>query len=197
MTDGRVDPPVTTAASTAAEAGGGPAPGLARLWAGWRSLYIQRITADDAEIRPDGEDRSLFERILHSGRPDDETYIVWRGERCFTVLNAYPYGSGHLLVLPNRAVRELEALDPDESAELWAAVTTAVRAVKAAYAPDGVNVGLNLGAAAGAGVPDHLHVHVLPRWEADSNFMTAIAETRVLPEPLAETWRKLTAVWPT
>jgi ATP adenylyltransferase len=196
MTDGRVDPPVTTAAATAAEAGGGPAPGLARLWAGWRSLYIQRITADDAEIRPDEENRSLFERILHSGRPDDETFIVWRGARCFTVLNAYPYGSGHLLVLPRRAVSELEALDGDETAELWAAVTTAVRAVKAAYAPDGVNVGLNLGAAAGAGVPDHLHVHVLPRWEADSNFMTSIAETRVLPEPLAETWRKLTAVWP-
>jgi ATP adenylyltransferase len=196
MTDGRVDPPVTTAASTAAEAGGGPAPGLARLWAGWRSLYIQRITADDAEIRPDGEDRSLFERILHSGRPDDETFIVWRGARCFTVLNAYPYGSGHLLVLPRRAVSELEALDGDETAELWAAVTTAVRAVKAAYAPDGVNVGLNLGAAAGAGVPDHLHVHVLPRWAGDTNFMTAVANTRVLPEALEVTRTKLADAWP-
>ena len=72
-----------------------------------------------------------------------------------------------------------------------------MQAVKAAYAPDGVNIGLNLGAAAGAGVPDHLHVHVLPRWAADSNFITSVAEVRVIPEPLIETWRKLTAVWPT
>jgi ATP adenylyltransferase len=191
-----VDPPVVVGAATPAEAGGGPTRGLARLWAGWRSLYIQRITTDDAEIRPDEADRSLFERILHSGRPDDETFILWRGRTCFAVLNAYPYGSGHLLVLPCRAVNELEALEPDEAAELWATVTTAVRAVKAAYDPDGVNIGLNLGAAAGAGVPDHLHVHVLPRWEADSNFMTAVAEARVIPEPLEETWRKISAVWP-
>ena len=92
---------------------------------------------------------------------------------------------------------QLEDLDPDEAAELWRGVHHAVRAVKAAYRPDGVNIGANLGEAAGAGIPDHLHVHVLPRWAADSNFMTSIAETRVLPEPLDETWRKLRAAWPT
>jgi ATP adenylyltransferase len=112
------------------------------------------------------------------------------------VLNAYPYGSGHLLVVPNRAVADLADLDADEGAELWTTVTDAVAAVRAAYAPDGVNVGLNLGSAAGAGVPDHLHVHVLPRWAADANFMTAVAETRVLPEPLAVTHRKVTDAWP-
>lgn len=182
--------------TTAAEAGGGPTAGLARLWAGWRTTYIARVTDDDGEIRPDAAGRSLFERILHDAASDREKFVLWRGQRCFALLNAYPYGSGHLLVLPQRAVADLEDLDPDESAELWQAVTSAVVAVKAAYAPDGVNVGLNLGAAAGAGVPDHLHVHVLPRWAADSNFMTSVVETRVLPEPLAESWRKLTAVWP-
>lgn len=182
--------------TTAAEAGGGPGPALARLWAGWRTTYIERVTADDAEVRPDDAGRSLFERILHAGLDDAESCIVWRGETCFAVLNAYPYGSGHVLVLPQRAVADLADLAPGESAELWAGVTAAVAAIRRAYAPDGVNVGLNLGAGAGAGIPDHLHVHCLPRWSGDTNFMTTVAETRVLPEPLAVTWEKLRAAWP-
>lgn len=182
---------------TAAEAGGGPPPGLARLWAGWRTAYITRVSEDDAELRLDDDGRSLFERILGSERPDDETFVVHRGEHVAVLLNAYPYGSGHLLVLPARAVADLTDLDHDETSELWATVTDAVTAVRAAYSPDGVNVGLNLGTAAGAGVPDHLHVHVLPRWAADANFMTSVAETRVLPEPLAATFAKLRAAWPT
>jgi len=168
---------------------------LDRLWAGWRTTYIDQATDDPSRLRPDSSGRSLFERILDL--PDDEGFVLWRGERCAALLNAYPYGTGHLMVLPQRAVGQLEDLDQDESAELWSGVTAAVRAVKAAYRPDGVNVGANLGEAAGAGVPDHLHVHVLPRWSADSNFMTAIAETRVLPEPLDATWRKLREAWVT
>jgi diadenosine tetraphosphate (Ap4A) HIT family hydrolase len=162
-----------------------------RLWAGWRSSYV--AVAGNGE--PAGE-RSLFRRILVSGLPDDETHIVWRGERIFAVLNAYPYTCGHVLVMPYREVGDLEDLTPDESAELWTAVRDAVVAIKAAYAPQGVNVGLNLGQAAGAGIPSHMHVHVLPRWNADSNFMTAVAEARVLPEALGDTWRKLRAAWP-
>jgi len=184
------------AGRTAAEAGGGPAPGLARLWAGWRADYMERVSSDAAEIRPDEAGRSLFERILASGLPDEEALVVWRGDRVVVLLNAYPYGSGHLLVLPVRAVPDLADLDPGEAAELWATVADAVAAVRAAYQPDGLNVGLNLGAAAGAGVPDHLHVHVLPRWAADANFMTTVAEARVLPEPLADTYRKVRAAWP-
>ena len=184
------------APETAAEAGGGPGTGMARLWAGWRTGYIARVSTDAAEVRPDQSGRSLFERILHSGLPDDETYIVWRGAGCFAVLNAFPYGSGHLMVLPQRAVADLADLDPDEAAELWATVHDAVAAIREAYRPDGVNVGLNLGVGAGAGVPDHLHVHVLPRWAGDTNFMTAVAETRVLPEPLLVSWTKLTEAWP-
>jgi ATP adenylyltransferase len=168
---------------------------LDRLWAGWRTTYIDQATRDPSVLHPDASGRSLFERILDL--PDHEGYVLWRGERCAALLNAYPYGTGHLMVLPQRAVGELEELDRDEATELWSAVTAAVRAVKAAYRPDGVNVGANLGEAAGAGVPDHLHVHVLPRWSADSNFMTSVAETRVLPEPLDATWRKLREAWVT
>ena len=166
---------------------------LDRLWAGWRSAYIHTAGQDPTVLGPDDTGRSLFERILDL--PDDKGYVLWRGERCAALLNVYPYGTGHLMVLPVRAVAQLEDLDADEAVELWSGVTDAVRAVKAAYQPDGVNIGANLGSAAGAGVPDHLHLHVLPRWAADSNFMTAVAETRVLPEPLDETWRKLRAAW--
>ena len=181
---------------TAAEAGGGPTPNLARLWAGWRTSYISRVSDDAAELRPDDSGRSMFERLVQSDLPDEETFILWRGPHCFAVLNAYPYGSGHLMVLPNRAAADLDDLRIEEAAELWGVVHDAVAAIRAAYRPDGVNVGLNLGAGAGAGVPDHLHVHCLPRWSGDTNFMTAVAETRVLPEPLAVTWDKLRAAWP-
>ena len=182
---------------TAAEAGGGPPPGLARLWAGWRTAYIDRLSTDDVEVRPDDAGRSLFERILTSDLPDEEAFVVHRGERTAVLLNAYPYGSGHLLVMPTRAAADLGDLSDEEATELWATVTTASGVVRAAYRPDGVNIGLNLGSAAGAGVPDHLHVHVLPRWAADANFMTSVAETRVLPEPLEATYRKVRDAWPT
>lgn len=184
-----------TDAPTVAEAGGGPPPALARLWAGWRSRYITRIAEDDAEVRPDAGGRSLFERILHADLPDDESFILWRSDHCFAVLNVFPYGSGHLMVLPKRAVPDLGDLEPVEATELWQGVHAAVAAIRAAYRPDGVNVGLNLGAGAGAGVPDHLHVHCLPRWSGDTNFMTTVGEVRVLPEPLSLTWTKLRTAW--
>jgi ATP adenylyltransferase len=98
--------------------------------------------------------------------------------------------------MPYREVASLEDLTKEEAAELWATVTDSVVAVKAAYRPEGVNVGLNLGVAAGAGVAGHLHVHVLPRWNADTNFMTTVAEARVMPEDLGTTWRKLRDAWP-
>ena len=162
-----------------------------RLWAGWRSEYIDDVTAPNRDPRT-----SVFRAILDSDLPDEETHIVWRGALTFAILNRYPYITGHLLVMPYREVGDLELLTADEHMELWRAVTDAVRAVKAAYHPDGLNVGVNLGTAGGAGVPDHVHVHVMPRWGADSNFMTAVAETRVLPEALPVTWAKLRGAWP-
>jgi ATP adenylyltransferase len=127
---------------------------------------------------------------------DRGNLLVHRSARSFTILNRFPYGTGHLLVMPYREVAELAALTEAEHVALWSTVRDAVTALTTAYSPDGINVGANLGSAAGAGVPGHLHVHVLPRWSADSNFMTAVAETRVLPEALPDTWRKLKAAWP-
>ncbi len=164
---------------------------LERLWAPWRSHYV----AGHDPTGPAPGEGTLFERILAAPEPDEETGIVWRGQTCFVVLNAYPYGSGHVLVAPNRAVADLADLGRAESDELWDAVRAAVAAIRRAYDPHGVNVGLNLGAAAGAGVPDHLHVHCLPRWQGDTNFTTVVAETRVLPEPLTESWSKLRNAW--
>jgi ATP adenylyltransferase len=164
---------------------------MERMWAGWRSSYV--AAAGNGALAGEG---SIFRRILDSGLPDEETHVVWRGPTCFAILNAFPYTSGHLLVMPYREVGEIEDLTAEEAAEMWGAVRDAVVALKAAYRPHGVNVGLNLGEAAGAGIPSHLHVHVLPRWNADSNFMTAVAEARVLPEALGDTWRKLRDAWP-
>lgn len=139
---------------------------------------------------------SIFERILASGYPDEETFVVHRGQQVAALLNIYPYTSGHLMVLPLRAVAELEALTDDEHAELWSVVRDAVTAAKSAFRCEGVNVGVNLGEAAGAGVPDHLHVHVVPRWAGDTNFTTSIANARVLPVSLADSWQRLRAAWP-
>lgn len=171
-----------------------PSPsGIGRLWAGWRNEYVSTVAGDSP---PQGEHECVFCRILASGEPDEATYVLWRGPRCVAILNAYPYNSGHLMVMPLRHVGDLEQLEADESSELWEAVTRAVRALKSAYVPGGVNVGANLGRAAGAGVPDHLHVHCLPRWGGDTNFVTTLAEIRVLPESLPATWERLRAAWP-
>lgn len=164
------------------------------LWAGWRMPYIRSGPDEQGIEIPEG--MTLFEAILHSGRPDEETFILWRGERCFALLNAYPYTSGHVMVLPQRGVPLLSDLDDDEHTELWEGVRSATRAITAAYQPQGMNVGANLGRGAGAGFPDHLHVHVLPRWEGDTNFMTSVANVRVLPEALADSWLRIRDAWP-
>jgi ATP adenylyltransferase len=160
------------------------------LWAGWRREYVESAVAP-----PSGEG-SVFTRILASGLADHETHIVWRGAHCFAILNAYPYTSGHLLVMPYAEIGELELLSEGAFAELWAGVRAASVAVKAAYRPDGLNVGMNLGKAAGAGVPSHLHVHVLPRWNGDTNAMTSIAGVRVMPESLESSAERIRAAWP-
>lgn len=172
---------------------------LERIWAGWRTAYMDEVTADGNQGLPTAGG-SVFTRILQAvdaGELTDETaYVVHRGAQAFAILNAYPYGTGHLLVMPYREVGELDQLTGDESAELWRLLNEAVVAINAAYRPEGVNIGFNLGRAAGAGVPTHVHGHVLPRWDADSNFMTTVAEARVLPEPLSVTWAKLRDAWP-
>lgn len=165
--------------------------GLEHLWAGWRSSYIEGV----AQQPPAGDDgQCLFER-LNQG-PDDEHLVLARNEHAFAVMNAFPYTSGHLMVAPLRHESTLIGLSREEASALMALVQDANAALVAAYRPEGVNVGANIGRAAGAGVPGHFHVHVLPRWTGDTNFMTSIAEARVLPEPLTHSYEKLRAEWP-
>ena len=166
---------------------------LERLWAGWRAEYLETAAGGDDDT---GSDTCVFCRILASEDPPESTYVVWRDERCAVVLNAYPYTSGHLMVMPVGHVAGPEDLAGDDSVALWAVVTDAVRALKAAYRPEGINLGANLGRAAGAGVPGHFHVHCVPRWNGDTNFMTTTAEARVLPESLPATFEKVRNAWP-
>ena len=160
-----------------------------RLWAGWRSTYIETI---DAAPRPDG---CLFCGLLSMS--DDDALILERADHSFTVMNAYPYTSGHVMVAPVRHVASITELDPDEGAALMHATQRATATIDAVYRPEGINIGANIGRAAGAGVPGHVHIHVLPRWNGDTNFMTSIAEARVLPESLRYSYEKLLTAWPT
>lgn len=184
---------------------------LDQLWATWRSTYVTgaaedrgRLPGADADVADPGQveaagaddGRSLFERILHSGAPDDETFILHRGPNCFVILNRFPYTSGHLMVLPNRAVPDLEDLDAEEFSEIWALVRTSVVALKSTMRCDGVNVGINLGRAAGGSQAEHLHVHCVPRWIGDANFMAVVGGSQVMPVSLRDNWHLLRSVWP-
>ena len=168
---------------------------LERLWAGWRSGYIESISGKPSS-KAAGD--CVFCSILASGEPDEETHIVWRHRSgsVVAILNAYPYASGHLMVMPTRHVADIEELSLEESSALWEALTSAVVALKSTYRPDGINVGANLGKSAGAGVPGHFHVHAVPRWNGDTNFMTSVADTRVLPEALSVSASRLRSAWP-
>ena len=164
---------------------------LDNLWNGWRSDYINGVIGGSPE-----SDVSVFTQILESGLPDEETFIVHRSLLSFAILNAYPYASGHILVLPYREVANLEDLTAEENRDMWANVTNATVALRASHDPDALNVGINLGAAAGGSISQHLHVHIVPRWVGDSNFMTSVASTRTLPEPLPLTASKIRDAWP-
>ena len=161
---------------------------MERLWAGWRASYIETI---DVAPRPDG---CLFGGLL--AMTDADAMILERAEHSFTVMNAYPYTSGHLMVAPLRHEATLAGLSREEAAAVMDLVQDANVAVAAAFGPDGINVGANIGRAAGAGIPGHVHVHVLPRWAGDTNFMTTVAEARVIPESLTASFEKLRLHWP-
>jgi ATP adenylyltransferase len=162
--------------------------GLDQLWAAWRNDYVVRATAEERAATSS----SCVFCELSTLEPAAENGVLIRRTTTFAVLNAYPYGSGHSLILPRRHVAALSDLSPQERAELFELLYEVTGALEGAYHPDGLNVGANLGRAAGAGIPAHLHLHALPRWSGDTNFMTAIAETRVIPESLATAWSKIT-----
>ena len=156
-----------------------------RLWSPWRSVHV---TAWD-DKSPEEKDR-LLERIGSSSN-DEGNLVVWRGQTVFVLMNRYPYNNGHMMIAPYRAVAAYEALREDEQIEIATTISRCIRWLGATLSPDGCNVGMNLGSAAGAGIAGHLHVHVVPRWSGDSNFMTTVADTRVVPEALEDTFRKL------
>jgi ATP adenylyltransferase len=145
---------------------------------------VTRSSGDSADC--------VFCNAFQSGR---EELVLTRGRVCYVILNLYPYNNGHMMVVPNRHAPNLATLSADEQAELMRLSRHAEIALTEAYAPQGINVGINLGRAAGAGVLDHLHVHLVPRWGGDTNFMTAIGDARVLPEDLAASAAKLRPIF--
>ncbi len=162
---------------------------LERFSAAWREGYVTSasaggFTAAGAEC--------VF-CVLGREPVDESTGVLRRSSFTYVVLNAFPYGSGHLLVVPYRHVAALGELDDDEYRDFSLTLRDVAGALERAYTPDGMNLGMNVGLAAGAGIPQHLHAHALPRWQGDTNFMTTIGETRVLPESLQSTWRKVHA----
>lgn len=157
-----------------------------RLWTPWRYRYVTSAKDESASRR-----RCAFCRSLESSESDRESLIVFRGERTFVMLNRYPYTSGHALVIPYRHCATLGEARPAAVGEMAQLARRVERMLFDLYAPDGVNVGMNIGRAAGAGVAGHIHLHVLPRWAGDSSFLTVVGETRVLPEALDRTWRRV------
>jgi ATP adenylyltransferase len=153
------------------------------LWTPWRYTYVSTV---------DKTDGCIFCQLLNLG-DDQKALIVHRGELNFIILNAYPYTSGHVMVVPYEHVDRLNLLPEAAANEMMVLTRRLEDILTELYGPDGVNLGMNIGKAAGAGVAGHIHMHVLPRWVADANFMTVVAETRVLPESLQETYRRLKA----
>ncbi len=160
-----------------------PAAPPPRLWAPWRMEFI-------LAPKPEG---CIFCRFpAEEGEENDRRNLVThRSARSFTVLNRYPYNSGHVMVIPRAHVSQLDDLSAEEFADLQAELRLAARVLRRVYRPEGMNVGMNLGRVAGAGIADHLHWHIVPRWGGDTNYMPVLAETRVMIEHLDETWRKI------
>ena len=155
------------------------------LWTPWRYQYI---------TNSDKPSECVFCAAARSS-DDRDVLIVHRGNTCFVILNRFPYTSGHLMVVPFRHLATMEELDDEALIEMFHLARDSERHLRAVYRPEGLNLGMNIGKSAGAGIAGHLHLHVLPRWTGDTNFMTVVGETRVLPEDLEITWDRLRAAW--
>jgi ATP adenylyltransferase len=151
------------------------------LWSPWRYHYLV-----GAEGRPQG---CIFCNMPKENR-DEENLIIHRGRHNFVILNRFPYTSGHAMVVPYRHADRLHALEEPEACEMMSLTQVMEKHIRGLYKPDGLNIGMNLGESAGAGIAGHIHMHILPRWTGDSNFMTTVGETRVLPEDLDVTWKR-------
>lgn len=161
------------------------------LWTPWRMPYLR------------GEDRAQYNGCVFcikgaggQAEADAREYVVARSTHVYAALNMYPYNNGHLLIVPYAHVPSLENLPAEVLTDLMLITNRALAALRAAYNPHAFNIGANIGASAGAGIPDHFHVHIVPRWEADTNYLTVISGTRVIPEMLSDTYARLRAAWP-
>lgn len=157
------------------------------LWAPWRIKYIEAPRSGE----PGSGD--IFVDLPEEG-DDRKNFILFRGKTAFVMLNAYPYTNGHLMIAPYRQTSNVEDLNDKELLEINQLLANSVRWLKACYRPDGFNVGINLGSAAGAGIPIHIHWHVVPRWNGDTNFMTSVGNVRVMPQSLEESYDRLIEV---
>ena len=165
-----------------------------QLWAGWRSEYVQR-SAQESKERRLGQDSSecILCEISNKGK---DHYVIARTEYCFVVMNLYPYANGHLMVVPLEHHQHLEDFSDEVRFDLISLTNTATKILRKVYQPDGINIGANLGEAAGAGIPGHMHMHVLPRWIADHGFITTVANARALPETLDSSFDRIWKQWP-
>ncbi len=155
------------------------------MWSPWRAQHVETFEQTADEAGP-----SLFARLAAEER-DEENLILWRGACVFVLMNLYPYNNGHLMIVPYREVAAYEDLTDEEQVEIARTTGRCLGWLKAALRPDGFNVGMNLGTAGGAGLPRHLHVHIVPRWQSDTNFMPVVGQVKVIPEDLRDTYRKL------
>src|SRR5437660_10124944 len=165
---------------------------MEHLWSPWRLSYVTRAAHDTGDdLEGDDGDACIF--CEPRGRNAD--LLLFAGRLCYVILNLYPYNNGHLMVVPNRHIRDLASTTAEERAELMALARLSEIALGEAYTPHGINAGINLGRAAGAGVLNHLHIHVVPRWNGDTSFMAVVGNTRVLPEDLAQTAARLRPIF--
>ncbi len=157
-----------------------------KLWSPWRSQYIESFKGDPKEDLSG----TLFTRIL--GENDDrKNYILYRGKTCFIIMNLYPYNSGHLMIVPYKQANDISELDSDTRLEMMELLDLGCRVLNDAIKPHGFNIGANLGRVAGAGVENHIHFHIVPRWNGDTNFMPVLNEVKVISEAMNETYEKL------
>ncbi len=157
------------------------------LWAPWRLSYIERPSTQA------GSNCDIFLELPAQSN-DRENLILFRGETAFVMMNAYPYTNGHLLVAPYRQVTDLTEMNDAELLEVNQLLAKCTSWIRTAYKPDGFNIGINLGRAAGAGIPQHIHWHILPRWNGDTNFMTTIGDVRIIPQSLSDSYDRLQAI---
>ena len=159
---------------------------MERLWSPWRSKYIESFSEK-------GRAKKCIFCGVRNGKDEADRFIVWKGRECFIVMNVFPYNSGHLMVVPYSHHSSLDDLNDDESLELMNGTKLAMKLLRRASHPDGFNIGANIGRSSGAGIEGHVHLHVVPRWQGDTNFLPVLTDTKIISQDMRDTYKKLKA----